>query len=65
MPKRYQLYVQKLLPPQPKWLAQILGIQVLVCAPDYNLFGDIGLLPTVLLNYAVCILIEKLSRAGG
>ena len=43
----------------------ILGIQVLVCAPDYNLFGDIGLLPTVLLNYAVCILIEKLSRAGG
>ena len=43
----------------------VLGIQVLLWAPGYNVFADLGTMPVILTTYALCALLEKGCVAGG
>ena len=54
---------------QTLWVAgmsqMVLAIQVLLWAPGYNLFADLGTLPVLLSTWALCTLLERGSVAAG
>lgn len=43
----------------------VLGVQTLLWCETYNFASDLGLMPTLLVTYGLCVLLERLSIAGG
>ena len=43
----------------------VLGVQTLLWCETYNFASDLGLVPTLAVTYALCVLLERLSIAGG